>query len=86
MPRPAIAIDLGGSHATIAVVKGDQILASHLISLDSALPLRPALDGFAATIRELLKELQMNASECEGVALGFCGLADARIGRVAIDQ
>jgi glucokinase len=24
----------------------------------------------------------MNASECEGVALGFCGLADARIGRV----
>lgn len=24
----------------------------------------------------------MNASQCEGLALGFCGLADARIGRV----
>jgi glucokinase len=82
MTRPAIGIDLGGSHATIAVVNGDQVLASHLISLDSGQALRPALDGFAAAIRKLVKDLQMNASECEGVALGFCGLADARVGRV----
>jgi len=82
MTRPAIGIDLGGSHATIAVVKSDQVLASHRISLDSGQALRPALDGFAAAIRKLIKDLQMNASECEGVALGFCGLADARVGRV----
>ncbi len=82
MTRPAIGIDLGGSHATIAVVNGDQVLASHRISLDSGQALRPALDGFAAAIRKLVKDLQMNASECEGVALGFCGLADARVGRV----
>ncbi len=82
MTRPAIGIDLGGSHVTIAVVKDDQVLASQRISLDSAQPLRPALDLFAAAIRKLLKELQMNASEGEGAALGFCGLADARIGRV----
>jgi glucokinase len=82
MTRPAIGIDLGGSHATIAVVGDDKLLASHRVSLDSAQPLRPALDVFAAAIRVLLAELRMNASECEGVALGFCGLADARIGRV----
>jgi glucokinase len=82
MTRPAIGIDLGGSHATIAVVSGDKLLASHRVSLNSAQPLRPALDIFAAAIRELLAELQMKASDCEGVALGFCGLADARIGRV----
>ena len=82
MTRPAIAIDLGGGHATIAVVKGDQVLASHRIPLDSAEALRPALDVFAAAIRKLLGELQMKASGCEGVALGFCGLADARLGRV----
>ena len=82
MTRPAIGIDLGGSHATIAIVKGDQVLASHRISLDSAQALRPALDLFSAAIRKLLEEVQMKASECEGVALGFCGLADARIGRV----
>jgi glucokinase len=82
MTRPAIGIDLGGSHATIAVVKSDQVLASQRISLDSGQALRPALDRFAAAIRKLVKDLQMNPGECEGVALGFCGLADARVGRV----
>lgn len=82
MTRPAIGIDLGGSHATIAVVEDDRILGSHRVSLDSARPLLPALDVFAAAIRRLLAELKMNAAECEGVALGFCGLADARTGRV----
>jgi len=82
MARPAIGIDLGGSHATIAVVKDDRLLASDRVSLDSAQPLRPVLRVFAATIRKLLAELKMNAMECEGVALGFCGLADARTGRV----
>jgi glucokinase len=82
MTRPAIGIDLGGSHATIALVKDDQILGSHRVSLDSSQPLRPALDLFAVAIRQLLAELQLEATNCEGLALGFCGLADARIGRV----
>src|ERR1039457_5076811 len=82
MTRPAIGIDLGGIHATIALVKDDQILGSHHVSLDSAQPLRPALDLFAEAIRKLLAELQVDATQCEGLALGFCGLADARIGRV----
>jgi glucokinase len=82
MTRPAIGIDLGGSHATIALVKDDQILGSHRVSLDSAQPLRPALDLFAEAIRRLLAELRLDATNCEGLALGFCGLADARIGRV----
>jgi glucokinase len=82
MTRPAIGIDLGGSHATIALVKNEQILGSRRVSLDSAQPLEPALDIFAETVRKLLAELQMDSTECEGLALGFCGLADARIGRV----
>jgi glucokinase len=82
MTRPAIGIDLGGSHATIALVKDDQVLGSRRVSLDSSRPLRPALDVFAGVIRNLLGELRMEATACEGLALGFCGLADARIGRV----
>jgi glucokinase len=82
MTRPAIGIDLGGSHATIAIVKDTQVLGSRHVSLNSTQPLRPALDLFAQTIHELLAELQIDAATCEGVALGFCGLADARIGRV----
>jgi glucokinase len=82
MPRPVIGIDLGGTHATLAIIEGEKLLASRAVPLDSAQPLRPALDLFARVIRNLLVELKMNAAECEGVGLGFCGLADARIGRV----
>jgi len=81
MTRPAIAIDLGGSHATVAIVKGNQVLAFSSVPLDSAQPLRPALDLFVAEIRNLIREVHIEASDCAGVALGFCGLADARIGR-----
>jgi len=80
--RPAIAIDLGGSHATIAIVQGAEMLAFEQISLDSSKPLGPSLDLFAKAIRSLLAKLNLLATECEGIALGFCGLADARIGRV----
>lgn len=82
MTRPAIGIDLGGSHATIALIQDDQVLGSHHVSLDSAQPLRPALDVFAEEIRKLLAELHVEAAMCEGLALGFCGLADARVRRV----
>lgn len=82
MTRPAIAIDLGGSHATIALVEHEKILACQQVSLDSAHDLRPALELFATVIRKLLSGLQMSADNCEGVGLGFCGLADARTGRV----
>src|SRR5260370_13515089 len=82
MTRPAFGIDLGGSHASMALVMDDQVLASHRVSLDSAQSLRPALDVFAQAIRKLLAELHVDATKCEGLALGFCGLADARIGRV----
>jgi glucokinase len=80
--EPAISIDLGGSHATIAVVQGDRLLASREVELDHAQDLRPVLDVFAAAILELLRQLSMKAEQCQGIALGFCGLADARTGRV----
>ncbi|MGA7294266.1 MAG: ROK family protein [Terriglobales bacterium] len=80
--RPSIGIDLGGSHATIAIVDGNKLLASHEVPLDSAQELRPSLAIFARAIRALLAELQIDSAECEGIALGFCGLVDARTGRV----
>ncbi len=82
MVKPAVSIDLGGSHATVAVVQGNKLLASREIALDHAQDLRPVLDVFAHTTRELLYELKLQPQDCLGLALGFCGLADARIGRV----
>ncbi len=80
--KPAISIDLGGSHATVAIVRGAKLLASQEVPLNPAQDLRPVLDVFAASIRDLLKRMRMEPAQCLGVALGFCGLADARTGRV----
>lgn len=80
--QPALSIDLGGTHATAAVVHGPNLLASREVALDPAQDLRPVLDVFASVIRELLQETKIQPSQCSGVALGFCGLADARTGRV----
>jgi glucokinase len=82
MDRPAIGIDLGGSHATIAIVRGDKLLASQELAMDSAQNLRPSLHDFATGIRSLVSQAQLAIGDCAGIALGFCGLADARSGRV----
>src|SRR4029077_12120033 len=82
MDKPAFSIDLGGSHATIAVVQGAAVLASRELAMDPSLNLRPVLDQFADAMRELARKLELDPQLCLGVALGFCGLADARIGRV----
>jgi glucokinase len=82
MDQPALSIDLGGTHATVAIVHGPRLLAVREVTLHHAQDLRPVLDVFAKVIRELLQEAGMSPQECLGVALGFCGLADARSGRV----
>jgi glucokinase len=50
--------------------------------MDPSRNLRPFLDQFADAIREQARKLDLDPQLCLGVALGFCGLADARIGRV----
>jgi glucokinase len=82
MDKPAFSIDLGGSHATIAVVQGAAVLASRELAMDPSRNLRPVLHQFADAMRELARKLELDPQLCLGVALGFCGLADARIGRV----
>ncbi len=82
LDKPAISIDLGGTHATVAVVRGAELLSSREVALDHAQDLQPVLDIFAEKIRALMRELKLQPQDCLGVALGFCGLADARSGRV----
>jgi glucokinase len=82
MEQSAISIDLGGSHATIAIVRGASLVASREVAMDSAKDLRPSLTHFASTIRGLAAQAQLSIGDCAGIALGFCGLADARTGRV----
>lgn len=77
-----LAIDLGGSHATCAVVRAGAILASKNLLADGATGLASLLPAFSETMFELLRTAKINRSECSAVVLGFCGIVSAREKRV----
>lgn len=74
----AISIDLGGSHATLAVVEDKSILASREIPLDSSARLLPVLPVFKTIIFELLAEAATPVEHCIGLALGICAMTDGQ--------
>jgi glucokinase len=78
----ALAIDLGGTHATCAVVDDRTILAEEVVSTDGAHGLKPVLPRFAQTFHKLLQQTGVTTNDCTGLGFSFCGLADTRIGRV----
>src|SRR5215813_5417713 len=78
----AIAIDLGGTHATVAVVERVRMLALEEISLDRLQGLAPALPLLAESIRTVLAQRSLTIGEFAGLVLSFCGLADVNTGRV----
>ncbi len=78
----ALAIDLGGSHAACAVVRGDTILARRSLSVDGADGLACLLPAVSETLYHLLQIAQVNCVDCSAVVLGFCGIVSAREKRV----
>lgn len=73
----ALAIDLGGTHATCAIVEDSKILYSRHLDLDSAQGLGSVLPLFATTLRDLLAEAGLAARDCAGLAISSCGLVDS---------
>lgn len=78
----ALAIDLGGTHATCAVLDDRRILARRVLDLDSAAGLASALPQMAETLRALLREADMETGECAGLGFSSCGIIDSARGRV----
>jgi glucokinase len=78
----ALAIDLGGTHATCAVLDDRKILTEEVVRTDGTRGLKPVLPLLAQTFRKLLQRTGISAKDCAGLAFSFCGLADTRIGRV----
>ncbi len=78
----ALATDLGGTHATCAVVRDDTILAKQTVKASWSHDLASMLPRFASAFRELLAHAGIAAEDCSGMVLGFCGLVDADAGRV----
>jgi glucokinase len=78
----ALAIDLGGAHATLALLDDPTIVASRSLDLDSAQGLASVLPRFADTFKTLMKEYRVTPADLAGIGFGSCGLIDSTTGRV----
>lgn len=78
----ALAVDLGGTHATCAVVDEAHVLARETVSLESARGLAGALPAIEAALRRAAGRAAVAASDLAGLAFGFCGIVDPVAGRV----
>ncbi len=81
--RNAIAIDLGGTHASVGILQERELLASRDVSLEATAGLRPLLQQLRETTLSLLGELSLSPAQCIGVALSLPSLVDFRAGRIA---
>lgn len=70
----ALAFDIGGSHVSCALVEGDTIAAS----AEAPLPDSNSLATVLSRMRELAHSLARDFRGLAGVAISFCGIADAR--------
>lgn len=77
-----LAIDLGGSHATCAVVQDRNILASEEIAAAGAENLSALLARALDTFKGLATGLGISLKECDGIAIGFPGLVSTHATRV----
>ncbi|MGA7917064.1 MAG: ROK family protein [Candidatus Acidiferrales bacterium] len=73
----ALAIDLGGTHATCAIIEDSKILFSRHLDLDSAQGLGTVLPLFASTFRDLLSAANLRTKDFAGMAVSTCGLVDS---------
>jgi glucokinase len=72
----ALAIDLGGSHATCALVEDCVVGRTKRLTTEGSRGLAPVLPQLAEALREILRSSEVAPSECAGLAFSFCGLVD----------
>ena len=78
----ALAIDLGGTHATCAIVEDRSMLASEVVATDGTVGLRPVLPEIVRAFHRLLEHTRTNISDCLGLAFSFCALVDSRTSQI----
>jgi glucokinase len=74
-----LALDLGGSHASCALLSANSVLSARRLKLRDTGRLSSALPELTETLRDLASEA---AEPVQGIGVGFCGLVDAVNNRV----
>lgn len=78
----ALAVDIGGTHATCGLVEDDRILAHESVDLTGISSIREVLSRVGNVFQNLIQGQSLSAKHFQGIAVGFPGLVDSRIGRV----
>lgn len=78
----ALAIDLGGAHATCGLVVDQTILACESLDTNRAKSLRAVLPAIEDVFRKLVKQQSLSFDNFSGIAVGFAALVDSRAGRI----
>jgi glucokinase len=78
----ALAVDLGGSHATCGLVEDRTLLAWETCDTNRAKSLASVLPTLAEIFQKLTRSNFLTLRDFTGIALGFAGLVDARTGRI----
>jgi glucokinase len=81
--RHAIAIDLGGSHASLGLVRENELLATREIHVEATEGLLPLLPRLRECSLELLAAQGLKTADCMGVALSLPSLIDFQARRIA---
>lgn len=77
-----LAVDLGGTHATCALVEDQACLDSTVLDYRAAGGLQPLLPEIVIALRDICSRTAVAFSDLAGVAMTFCGLVDNSTGRV----
>lgn len=78
----ALAVDLGGSHATCAIVEGASVIAFETLHINGAMKLVDVLPRIANELHRLTQQTEVEMKECAGIAFGFPGIVNTQNGRV----
>jgi glucokinase len=78
----ALAVDLGGTHVTCGLVEDQTLLAWESRDTNRAKSLASVLPTIAEIFRKLTQSNSFALQDFEGIAVGFAGLVDSRIGRI----
>jgi len=78
----ALAVDIGGTHANCGLVENDRVLVHESVDLAGTTNIRTVLSRVAEVLRRLVNQRSLSFHDFQGIAVGFPGLVDSRIGRV----
>lgn len=78
----ALAVDIGGTHATCGLVENARILEHESVDLAGISSIRAVLSRVGEVFRGLISRQSLSTRDFQGISVGFPGLVDSRIGRV----